>query len=42
MGAGAFGIVKKAIHLPTGEQVAVKIILKSKINEVADVERVSR
>ena len=42
VGAGTFGIVKKAIHLPTGENVAVKVIVKEKIREVADVERVAR
>lgn len=42
IGAGTFGIVKKGVHLPTGSTVAIKIIVKSKINEVADVERVSR
>jgi 5'-AMP-activated protein kinase catalytic alpha subunit len=29
-------------HLPTGEKVAVKILEKSKIIDVADVERVAR
>ena len=42
VGAGTFGIVKAGIHLPTGEPVAIKIIVKSKISEVADVERVAR
>jgi len=34
--------VKSAIHKPTGQTVAIKILEKSKITEVADVERVSR
>lgn len=34
--------MKSAVHKPTGQQVAIKILEKSKINEVADVERVSR
>jgi 5'-AMP-activated protein kinase catalytic alpha subunit len=34
--------VKLATHIPTGEKVAVKILVKSKIIDVADVERVSR
>ena len=29
-------------HIPTGEKVAVKILEKSKISDVADVERVAR
>lgn len=31
-----------AIHIPTGEKVAIKILEKDKIVDVADVERVSR
>jgi 5'-AMP-activated protein kinase, catalytic alpha subunit len=34
--------VKLGIHVPTGEKVAIKILVKSKIIDVADVERVSR
>lgn len=30
------------IHIPTGEKVAIKILEKDKIVDVADVERVSR
>ncbi len=30
------------MHRPTGQQVAIKILEKTKISEVADVERVSR
>lgn len=37
IGEGTFGKVKLAIHLPTGEKVAVKILVKSKIIDVADV-----
>ena len=42
IGEGTFGKVKLATHIPTGEKVAVKILVKSKIIDVADVERVSR
>jgi 5'-AMP-activated protein kinase catalytic alpha subunit len=34
--------VKLATHTPTNEPVAIKILEKSKIIDVADVERVSR
>ncbi len=34
IGEGSFSKVKLAIHPPTGEYVAIKIILKSKIIEV--------
>jgi len=42
IGEGTFGKVKIAIHLPTGEKVAVKILEKSRIKEQADVRRVNR
>lgn len=42
IGEGTFGKVKEAIHKSTNQQVAIKILEKSKITEVADVERVSR
>lgn len=42
LGQGTFGKVKLATHTPTGELVAIKILEKSKINEVSDIERVSR
>ena len=42
IGEGTFGKVKLGTHLPTGEKVAVKILEKSKIVDVADVERVAR
>lgn len=32
LGAGTFGIVKRATHIPTGEDVAVKIILKKNLH----------
>lgn len=41
IGEGTFGKVKLATHLLSGEKVAVKILEKSKIQEVADFERVS-
>ena len=42
IGEGTFGKVKLAVHLPTGEKVAVKILEKSRIKEQADVRRVNR
>lgn len=42
LGKGTFGKVKSAIHIPTAEKVAIKILDKQKIVDVADVERVSR
>ena len=42
IGEGTFGKVKLGKHITTGEKVAVKILEKSKIIDVADVERVSR
>ena len=42
IGQGTFGKVKLGVHVSTGEKVAIKILEKKKIVEVADVERVSR
>ncbi|OQR93500.1 5'-AMP-activated protein kinase catalytic subunit [Achlya hypogyna] len=42
IGRGTFGKVKAGMHLPTGEKVAIKILEKCRILEVADAERVAR
>jgi 5'-AMP-activated protein kinase catalytic alpha subunit len=42
LGKGTFGKVKLGIHAVSGEKVAIKILEKDKIVDVADVERVSR
>ena len=42
IGEGTFGKVKIGVHNLTGENVAIKILEKSRIWDVADVERVSR
>lgn len=42
IGEGTFGKVKLGTHVITGENVAVKILEKERIVDVADVERVAR
>merc|ERR1719504_455966 len=42
IGEGTFGKVKLGTHVLTGEKVAVKILEKERIVDVADVERVAR
>lgn len=42
IGEGTFGKVKIGTHISTQEKVAVKILEKSKITDIADVERISR
>lgn len=42
VGEGTFGKVKIAVHIPTGEKVAVKILEKKRIQDQADVRRVNR
>ena len=42
IGEGTFGKVKLGKHTMTGEMVAIKILEKERITDVADVERVSR
>jgi len=42
IGEGTFGKVKLATHTLTGEKVAIKILVKEKIVDVADVDRVAR
>ena len=42
IGEGTFGKVKLGTHILTGEKVAVKILEKERISDVADVERVAR
>ncbi len=37
IGEGTFGKVKLATHTLTGEKVAIKILVKEKIVDVADV-----
>ena len=42
LGEGTFGKVKLGTHILSGEKVAIKILEKERIVDVADVERVSR
>lgn len=42
LGEGTFGKVKLATHVLTGEKVAIKVLEKERILDVADVERVAR
>lgn len=42
IGEGTFGIVHLGLHIQTGENVAIKILEKEKIQEVEDVERINR
>lgn len=42
LGQGTFGKVKAAVHILTGEEVAVKVLEKARIKEVADAQRVAR
>ncbi|OMJ94574.1 hypothetical protein SteCoe_2219 [Stentor coeruleus] len=42
IGEGTFGKVKLGVHQLTNEKVAIKILEKKRIVDVADVERVSR
>jgi 5'-AMP-activated protein kinase, catalytic alpha subunit len=42
IGEGTFGKVKLGYHNMTGEKVAIKILEKKRIIDVAEIERVSR
>eukprot|EP00826_Nyctotherus_ovalis_P051220 TRINITY_DN6390_c0_g1_i2.p1 TRINITY_DN6390_c0_g1~~TRINITY_DN6390_c0_g1_i2.p1 ORF type:complete len:549 (-),score=165.41 TRINITY_DN6390_c0_g1_i2:349-1995(-) len=42
LGEGTFGKVRVATHILTGEKVAIKILEKDRVTDVADVERVAR
>ncbi|KAM3129286.1 hypothetical protein pb186bvf_018573, partial [Paramecium bursaria] len=42
IGSGTFGKVKLAIHIPTQQQVAIKIMNKERMVDIIDIERVQR
>jgi 5'-AMP-activated protein kinase catalytic alpha subunit len=42
LGKGSFGKVKEALHIVSGEKVAIKILEKRKIKTKGDLKRVRR
>ena len=42
LGKGTFGKVHVGFHSLTGERVAIKVLVKDKIVDVSDVDRVAR
>jgi serine/threonine protein kinase len=42
LGSGTFGKVKLGVHIPTGENVAIKIIDKKSLKDQDDRDRVER
>ena len=42
IGQGTFGSVRIATHILTSEQIAIKILLKSKIKTTSDINRIER
>ncbi|CAD8174806.1 unnamed protein product [Paramecium octaurelia] len=42
IGSGTFGKVKLAVHIPTQQTVAIKIMNKSRMVDIVDIERVQR
>ena len=42
IGQGTFGKVKLGTHIQTKEKVAIKVLEKLKINDLADIERITR
>lgn len=42
LGEGTFGKVKLGVHIPTEEQVAIKILEKEKIQDKEDLNRIAR
>lgn len=42
IGQGTFGKVKLAVHSPTSEKVAIKILEKKKLKDSSDIERIAR
>jgi 5'-AMP-activated protein kinase, catalytic alpha subunit len=42
LGEGTFGKVKEGLHIHTGMKVAIKMLEKERIKDLADVERVAR
>jgi len=42
IGSGTFGKVKRALHIPTNQKVAVKILNKHQIDTKKDALRIKR
>jgi len=42
IGKGTFGKVKIGLHIPTNENVAIKILEKNKITDTDDITRIER
>jgi 5'-AMP-activated protein kinase catalytic alpha subunit len=42
IGSGTFGKVRRAVHVPTGKPVAVKVLNKQRINSKKDAARIER
>jgi len=42
LGEGSFGKVKEAIHVKSGEKIAIKILEKSRIKKDDDLLRIKR
>jgi 5'-AMP-activated protein kinase catalytic alpha subunit len=42
LGKGSFGKVKEALHVLTGEKIAIKILEKSRIKKDDDLMRIRR
>lgn len=42
LGKGSFGKVKEALHVDTGEKIAIKVLDKDKIAKKGDESRVAR
>jgi 5'-AMP-activated protein kinase catalytic alpha subunit len=42
LGEGTFGKVRLGVHLPTQQQVAIKVLEKQRIQDQGDITRIAR